>query len=68
MVMPEMGGLELQQSVKLRYPDLPLLLMTGYPLGEQDPGLTGAAWIMKPFDSSELGRKIRALLDVSPAA
>lgn len=34
VVMPEMNGVELLQALKDMTPDLPVLLMTGYPMGE----------------------------------
>lgn len=62
IVMPEMGGMDLFQVVRRRFPELPVLLMTGYPPDESNVVAAGASWIMKPFKSNELGKKIRALL------
>jgi two-component system cell cycle sensor histidine kinase/response regulator CckA len=63
LVMPGMGGLDLYRASRRQYPELPLLVMTGYPPVEGDSELTGMAWIMKPFDTTQLAGKIRALLN-----
>jgi len=68
MVMPEMGGVDLHRRLHRDYPALPLLLMTGYPLGERDAELADMAWIIKPFSARQLGYKVRALLDQSSDA
>ena len=68
LVMPEMGGVELYQAIRKRFPALPVLFMTGYPLGEQEVELASISWILKPFDVNQVGSKIRALLDRSPGA
>lgn len=62
VVMPEMGGGALHQSIRQQYPTLPLLLMTGYPLGEHAPELAGLPWISKPFTIQTLAGKIHSLL------
>jgi two-component system, cell cycle sensor histidine kinase and response regulator CckA len=62
VVMPQMGGVAFYQHIKQAYPSLPLLLMTGYPLGQQAPELVGLPWIAKPFTIQALLTKIRAML------
>lgn len=62
VVMPEMGGGDLHQRIRQQYPTLPLLLMTGYPLGEHAPELAGLPWISKPFTIHTLAGKIHSLL------
>jgi two-component system cell cycle sensor histidine kinase/response regulator CckA len=66
VVMPEMGGRELGQSLARTDPDLPVLYMSGY-TGEDvvqrgllDPG---APFQQKPFTPTGLATKIRAMLD-----
>jgi nitrogen-specific signal transduction histidine kinase/CheY-like chemotaxis protein len=66
VVMPEMGGRELAQSLALSDPDLPILFMSGY-TGEDvvqrgllDPG---APFQQKPFTPAALASKVRSLLD-----
>lgn len=65
-VMPEMGGRDLCRIVHKQYPHIKMLLMTGYPLGEdnatlREDGITD--WIKKPFLIEALARKIRKALN-----
>jgi two-component system, cell cycle sensor histidine kinase and response regulator CckA len=66
VVMPEMGGRELAQSLALSDPDLPILFMSGYTgddvvqRGLLDPG---APFQQKPFTPAALALKVRSLLD-----
>jgi two-component system cell cycle sensor histidine kinase/response regulator CckA len=69
VVMPEMGGRELAQSLALSDPGLPILFMSGY-TGEDvvqrgllDPG---APFQQKPFTPITLATKVRAMLDQHP--
>jgi len=66
VVMPEMGGRELGQSLARAEPSLPVLFMSGY-TGEDvvqrgllDPG---APFQQKPFTPAGLATKVRAMLD-----
>jgi two-component system cell cycle sensor histidine kinase/response regulator CckA len=66
VVMPEMGGRELGQSLARLDRDLPILYMSGY-TGEDvvqrgllDPG---APFQQKPFTPVSLATKVRAMLD-----
>ena len=57
MVMPEMGGVELLYLLKERNPDTKTVVMTGYPLEDEDrkllsPGISG--WLEKPVDLGRL--------------
>lgn len=66
LIMPEMGGMELVDQVRLAYPWVKMAIMSGYPLDEvagqlQKAGLL--AWITKPFVMSDLAGRVRALLD-----
>ena len=66
VVMPRMGGKELDEALRSLRPDLPLLFMSGYPgqevaeRGLMDPA---ASFIQKPFAPHELAQRIRGLLD-----
>jgi two-component system cell cycle sensor histidine kinase/response regulator CckA len=66
VVMPEMGGRELGQSLASFEPDLPILFMSGYTgddvvqRGLLDPG---APFQQKPFTPGALASKVRAMLD-----
>ncbi len=63
MVMPHMGGLQLAATLRQRWPDLRVLLCSGY-LGEIDPeSLADADFIPKPFQSRDLLEKVRRALD-----
>jgi two-component system cell cycle sensor histidine kinase/response regulator CckA len=66
VVMPEMGGRELGQTLATVDPDLPILYMSGY-TGEDvvqrgllDPG---SPFQQKPFTPAGLAVKVRAMLD-----
>jgi PAS domain S-box-containing protein len=69
VVMPEMGGRELGQSLGDLEPDLPILFMSGY-TGEDvvqrgllDPG---SPFQQKPFTPAGLAVKVRSMLDQHP--
>jgi len=62
-VMPEMNGLELIEAVQARYPQLPCLLLSGYPTdtfaGESE---VPVPFLAKPCSSEALQSKLAALL------
>jgi len=65
LTMPNPGGLETYRAFRLRQPDLPVLLMSGY--AEEDAGgqvaegpLTG--FLQKPFKLDDLREQLRGLL------
>jgi PAS domain S-box-containing protein len=66
LVMPELGGKELSERIRAEYPDIKVLLMSGYPgesafrKGKLEPGLT---ILQKPFSPAYLARKVRESLD-----
>lgn len=65
MVMPEMGGLELYQTLKKLNPSLKILLVTGHPVDEKNQALLEAGqvqWLQKPFTVQEFNRALRQLL------
>ncbi len=65
MVMPEMTGAELAQELRLRFPDLPVLLMSGY---NEDLVLgtvlktARTAYIQKPFSMDNLNQAVHDLM------
>ncbi len=65
VVMPEMGGFQLQERLRARSLSVRMLLMSGYPLGEElrerDLG-ADVAWLGKPFSRAELSRAVAELL------
>ena len=65
--MPGMGGVEVVERLRERDPDLAAVFMSGYADARAvvPERLSGAAaFVQKPFSSDELGRAIRAVLDV----
>lgn len=66
MIMPGMGGGETYDALKKIKPDIKVILSSGYSLEGQairilERGCNG--FIQKPFDVSDLSRKIREVLD-----
>ncbi len=71
VVMPEMGGLELAETMRTRYPNVPVLLMSGYPAAGVDEFALGTRHVetpilTKPFSPRDLLEHVRALLDGEP--
>jgi PAS domain S-box-containing protein len=66
VVMPEMNGRDLAKNLLSLYPNLKLLFMSGYTAnviahhGVLDEGVQ---FIQKPFSKTDLGVKVRAVLD-----
>jgi two-component system cell cycle sensor histidine kinase/response regulator CckA len=69
--MPRMGGIELMRALKSRWPDLPVLLMSGYSLEylQYDGTLSELdVLIQKPFAQELLTRLVEAALALNEAA
>lgn len=65
VVMPQMGGIELSQTLLERWPQVKVLFVTGHPLDQenQDVLQTGqVSWLQKPFSARDFCRAIRQLL------
>ncbi|MBT7051964.1 MAG: response regulator, partial [Desulfobacula sp.] len=66
MIMPEMNGLELSKQLKLLYPDLKCIFMSGYTAnaiahhGVLDEGVH---FVQKPFAKKDLASMVREVLD-----
>lgn len=70
VVMPQMSGKELADELQRRYPTAKVLFMSGYTddaivhHGVLEPGI---AFLQKPFTGNMLLRKVREVLNQSPA-
>jgi signal transduction histidine kinase len=65
VVMPRIGGQELCQLLRERDPTIKMVLVTGYPLGEEISELRAAGiagWVRKPFMLEQLARVVRRAL------
>ncbi|MFA6267912.1 MAG: PAS domain S-box protein [Pseudolabrys sp.] len=59
-IMPHITGLQLANTIRRRWPDLPVMLATGY--AEIDPGAAGTLpRLAKPFTQAELAAQIAGL-------
>lgn len=65
LVMPEMGGRDLVDRLRASNPELPILLVSGYPYDPSERSLPGdaPAFLRKPFLPRVLLREVRRLLD-----
>jgi YesN/AraC family two-component response regulator len=67
VVMPQMGGRALAESLEVALPGIEVLYMSGYTdeaivhHGTLDPG---TSFIPKPFSAADLLRKVREVLDI----
>ena len=65
MRMPNMSGLELLREVKSRYPKLPVILISGYPVAEierQAGDVRPDGILGKPLMMSDIERLVNSLL------
>ena len=66
VVMPEMSGAELAQTLRGERPDLPVVYMSGYTddvLKSDELAQPGTAFVRKPFGNAELVTAIREVID-----
>ena len=65
IVMPRLGGRQLVERLSERYPDLRVLLLSGYSHAAPGPSALGPsmAFLPKPFVADALLSQVRALLD-----
>lgn len=62
--MPQMTGTQLAEAVRQRYPDLPVILVTGY--ADQPTGLAGELpRLGKPFSQDDLAQSIAVVMSQS---
>jgi signal transduction histidine kinase/CheY-like chemotaxis protein len=65
VVMPEMDGLVLAGKLKELKPDVKIVMMSGYPLQNDGPGLLRqeiTAWVQKPFDDKRIAEVLKKTL------
>jgi two-component system, NtrC family, sensor kinase len=65
-----MNGLELADAIRRKFPDITVLLTTGYSSSAQDAVQQGFAVLQKPYNLAALERSLRAAQNtssVSPA-
>jgi CheY-like chemotaxis protein len=67
VVMPGMSGVELAQSIRHRYPGLPVVLTSGYSHVLAEEGRHGFALLAKPYSAESLARTLRAAIARQPA-
>jgi two-component system cell cycle sensor histidine kinase/response regulator CckA len=70
VVMPEMGGPQLADRLACLYPKMKVLYMSGYTdaaVARHAKLSCDAPYLQKPFAPEILARKVRELLDASPA-
>jgi two-component system C4-dicarboxylate transport response regulator DctD len=64
--MPHLGGVELARRLRAIWPELEVILMSGYPdidaVNAQDSGV-GDTLFAKPFGPTELLDRVRSALD-----
>jgi CheY-like chemotaxis protein len=66
VVMPEMGGHELIERLRQRYPEVRVLFMSGYAeraLTNDGSIPAGTGYLEKPFTVETLMRRLREVLD-----
>ena len=59
VVMPGIGGVELGQAIRRRYPTLPVVLTSGYSHVLAEESRHGFELLHKPFAADELSRVLR---------
>ncbi|MDP8920796.1 MAG: ATP-binding protein, partial [Pseudomonadota bacterium] len=61
VVMPGIGGVELGQEIRRRYPGLPVVLTSGYSHVLAEEGRHGFELLHKPYAADELSRVLRRM-------
>ena len=59
VVMPGINGIELGKEIRLRYPDVPVILTSGYSHVLAEEGRHGFELLQKPYAAEELSRVLR---------
>jgi len=58
--MPGIDGFDLVRVLRHRFPALPVILMTGLPVTEEDAAPTGVEVLQKPLELATLDQRIKA--------
>jgi CheY-like chemotaxis protein len=69
VVMPGLGGKEVAEALRARWPGLRVLFMSGYTreaIGPRELSEPGTAFLAKPFTPEGLLQQVRTLLDLEP--
>ncbi len=65
MRMPNMTGMELLREVKSKFPKIPVVLISGYSVGDMETEAGGAkpdGFLAKPFMMSDIEKLLNSLL------
>ena len=60
--MPGMGGIALAEALRVRYPDLPVVLTSGYSHVLAEEGSHGFELLHKPYSADQLGRLLQRMM------
>jgi DNA-binding NtrC family response regulator len=61
--MPKMGGIELFKNIKSKFPDMPIILMTGYGIEKVKQDVEKAdGFLAKPFELDDLHKLVEKIL------
>jgi len=63
IVMPGTGGMKLVQSLHERNPGIGIIVMSGYPLKDEELPVWITGWISKPISAGKLSRLIRKAIE-----
>ena len=66
LIMPDMGGRELAEQIRVHHPTLPVLFTSGYSkdMGSLQEAMANAEYFLsKPFGPLDLARKVREVLE-----
>jgi two-component system cell cycle sensor histidine kinase/response regulator CckA len=65
VVMPQMGGVALYQTLQEHHPHIKMLFVTGHPLEEKNQALLETSsihWLQKPFSVADFNRAVYKLI------
>ncbi|MDT0574850.1 response regulator [Croceicoccus sp. F390] len=69
VVMPNLNGPAMMQAIRERYPDLPVIFMSGYAEEQlrREIDIARMYFLAKPFTMTDIGTKVATLLEPQPA-